>query len=199
MQLNFDKLNGLVPAVVQDAQTKNMLMVGFMNQEAYQKTCTEKKVTFFSRSKNRLWTKGETSGNFLHVIDMQIDCDEDTLLILAIPQGEVCHRGNDTCFSTAKNEANVFFLDYLANIIKERDAANDEKSYTVSLLRKGVHKVAQKVGEEAVEVVIDAMRGDKERFKEECADLLYHLLVLLHNQETSLNEVMNVLKKRHSK
>ncbi len=160
----------------------------------------EGKITFFSRTKNRLWTKGETSGNFLHVQKMHLDCDNDTLLIFVKPEGEVCHKGNDTCFNEEKNTTNINFLQYLENTIEKRseDTEENANSYTNKLLKRGVHKVAQKVGEEAVEVVIDAMRGDKERFKEECGDLLYHLLVLMRSQDVKMDEVMEVLEKRHS-
>ena len=198
-QIDFEKQNGLIPAIVQDVQTMRVLMLGFMNKEAFEKTQTEGKVTFFSRTKNRLWTKGETSGNFLHVEKMHLDCDNDTILILAKPQGEVCHTGTDTCFGEEKNTVNVHFLQHLENTIQKRsaDVPENENSYTKKLLEKGVHKVAQKVGEEAVEVVIDAMRGNKERFKEECGDLLYHLLVLMRSQDVKIDEVMEVLEKRH--
>ncbi|PIY07565.1 MAG: bifunctional phosphoribosyl-AMP cyclohydrolase/phosphoribosyl-ATP diphosphatase [Flexibacter sp. CG_4_10_14_3_um_filter_32_15] len=198
-QLDFEKQNGLVPAIIQDSKTMRVLMLGFMNQEAFEKTQKEQKVTFFSRTKNRLWTKGETSGNFLHVQKMHLDCDNDTLLIFVKPEGEVCHKGNDTCFNEEKNTANTNFLQHLENTIEKRseDTPENENSYTNKLLKRGVHKVAQKVGEEAVEVVIDAMRGDKERFKEECGDLLYHLLVLMRSQDVKMDEVMDVLEKRH--
>ncbi len=198
-QIDFEKQNGLVPAIIQDAKTMRVLMLGFMNQEAFEKTQKEQKVTFFSRTKNRLWTKGESSGNFLHVQKMHLDCDNDTLLIFVKPEGEVCHKGNDTCFNEEKNTANIHFLQYLENTIEERSQDTEENvsSYTNKLLKSGVHKVAQKVGEEAVEVVIDAMRGNKERFKEECGDLLYHLLVLMRSQDVKIDEVMEVLEKRH--
>lgn len=198
-QIDFEKQNGLVPAIIQDNKTMRVLMLGFMNQEAFEKTQKEGKVTFFSRTKNRLWTKGETSGNFLQVQKMHLDCDKDTLLIFVEPLGEVCHTGTDTCFGEEKNTVNIHFLKHLENTIEKRseDREENENSYTNKLLKRGVHKVAQKVGEEAVEVVIDAMRGDKERFKEECGDLLYHLLVLMRSQEVKMEEVMEVLEKRH--
>ena len=199
-QIDFEKQNGLVPVIIQDSKTMRVLMLGFMNQEAFEKTQKEQKVTFFSRTKNRLWTKGETSGNFLHVQKMHLDCDNDTLLIFVQPEGEVCHTGNDTCFNEEKNTANIHFLQHLENTIEARsqDYEENANSYTNKLLKSGVHKVAQKVGEEAVEVVIDAMRGNKERFKEECGDLLYHLLVLMRSQDVKIDEVMEVLEKRHS-
>ncbi|WP_375560757.1 bifunctional phosphoribosyl-AMP cyclohydrolase/phosphoribosyl-ATP diphosphatase HisIE [Bernardetia sp. OM2101] len=198
-QIDFEKQNGLVPVIIQDSKTMRVLMLGFMNQEAFEKTQKENKVTFFSRTKNRLWTKGETSGNFLHVQKMHLDCDNDTLLIFVKPQGEVCHTGTDTCFGEEKNTANIHFLQHLENTIERRsqDTEENTSSYTNKLLKSGVHKVAQKVGEEAVEVVIDAMRGNKERFKEECGDLLYHLLVLMQSQDVKIDEVMEVLEKRH--
>ena len=196
-QLDFEKQNGLIPAIIQDAKTMRVLMLGFMNQEAFEKTQKEKRVTFFSRTKDRLWTKGETSGNFLHVQKMHLDCDNDTLLILVEPEGQVCHTGNDTCFGEEKNRVNVNFLQHLENTIQKRsEDTENSTSYTNRLLKRGVHKVAQKVGEEAVEVVIDAMRGDKERLKEECGDLLYHLLVLMRSQNLKIDEVMEVLEKR---
>ncbi|WP_291727755.1 bifunctional phosphoribosyl-AMP cyclohydrolase/phosphoribosyl-ATP diphosphatase HisIE [Bernardetia sp.] len=198
-QIDFEKQNGLIPAIIQDSKTMRVLMLGFMNQEAFEKTQQEGKVTFFSRTKNRLWTKGETSENFLYVEKMHLDCDNDTLLIFVRPEGEVCHKGEDTCFGKEKNTANIHFLQHLENTIEKRseDIPENENSYTRKLLNKGVHKVAQKVGEEAVEVVIDAMRADKERFKEECGDLLYHLLVLMRSQDVKIDEVMEVLEKRH--
>ncbi|WP_338764768.1 bifunctional phosphoribosyl-AMP cyclohydrolase/phosphoribosyl-ATP diphosphatase HisIE [Bernardetia sp. ABR2-2B] len=198
-QIDFKKQSGLVPVVIQDNKTMRVLMLGFMNQEAFEKTQKEGKVTFFSRTKNRLWTKGETSGNFLYVQKIHLDCDNDTLLIFVKPEGEVCHKGNDTCFGEEKNTANINFLQHLEDTIEKRseDTEENASSYTNKLLKRGVHKVAQKVGEEAVEVVIDAMRADKERFKEECGDLLYHLLVLMKSQDVKIDEVMEVLEKRH--
>ncbi len=198
-QIDFEKQNGLVPVIIQDSKTMRVLMLGFMNKEAFEKTQKEQKVTFFSRTKNRLWTKGETSGNFLYVKKMYLDCDKDTLLVFVEPKGEVCHTGTDTCFGEEKNNANIHFLQYLESTIEKRseDTEENTNSYTNKLLKRGVHKVAQKVGEEAVEVVIDAMRGNKERFKEECGDLLYHLLVLMKSQDVKIDEVMEVLEKRH--
>jgi len=197
--IDFEKQNGLVPVIIQDNQTMRVLMLGFMNEEAFKKTQKEQKVTFFSRTKNRLWTKGETSGNFLYVEKMYLDCDNDTLLIFVKPEGQVCHNGTDTCFGEQKNNPTIYFLQYLENTIEKRsqDTEENASSYTNKLLKSGVHKVAQKVGEEAVEVVIDAMRGNKERFKEECGDLLYHLLVLMKSQDVKIDEVMEVLEKRH--
>jgi phosphoribosyl-AMP cyclohydrolase / phosphoribosyl-ATP pyrophosphohydrolase len=193
MNIDFDKLNGLVPVVVQHYATLQVLMVGFMNNEAYQKTIAENKVTFFSRSKNRLWTKGETSGNFLLVKQIQIDCDSDTLLIKAKPMGAVCHTGQANCFNenTAKG-----FLYQLEETISEKIDTNDENSYTNKLYKRGINKVAQKVGEEAVELVIESKDNDMELFINEAADLLYHFLILLKAKNTSLNEIETVLQKR---
>lgn len=195
-QLNFSKLNGLVPCIVQDATTHTVLMLGFMNEEAYEKTGKEKRVTFYSRSKQRLWTKGETSGNFLEVVDMRPDCDQDTLLIKANPKGPVCHLGSDTCF----NEANDHFdLRSLENVINDRKANPKEGSYTTGLFQSGLNKIAQKVGEEAVELVIEAKDEDEERFLDEAADLMFHYMVLLTEKGHSLENVINVLRKRHKR
>lgn len=198
MKINFNKNNdGLVPAIIQDAETKNVLMLGYMNQEAYQKTIETKKVTFFSRTKNRLWTKGEESGNFLHLISVKNDCDEDTLLITVKPQGPTCHKGSDTCWDQA-NEQYFGFLSELEQIIQHRkENQEDEKSYVASLFRKGINKVAQKVGEEAVEVVIEAKDDNEELFLNESADLLFHYLILLQAKGYTLNNIVEVLKSRH--
>lgn len=206
MKLDFDKSGGLIPAVIQDNTTQEVLMLGFMDQAAFDKTNREKVVTFFSRSKNRLWTKGETSGNFLHVMSMHIDCDQDTILIKANPDGPVCHTGARTCFESAPPEnipleptATVAFLEFLENLIQNRRQNPQEKSYTNLLFEKGIQKIAQKVGEEAVETVIDAVAGNKERLKEEAADLTYHLLVLLAASDLKLSDVIGVLQQRHQK
>ena len=196
MKIDFAKLDGLVPCIIQDAKTQRVLMLGFMNEEAFQKTVTEKRVTFFSRTKQRLWTKGETSGNFLDVVEMMLDCDQDTLLIKANPIGAVCHTGADTCFDE-KNDR--WDLASLENIIKDRKANPQKGSYTTSLLDSGINKVAQKVGEEAIEMVIEAKDDNSELFLNESADLMYHYLVLLTAKGFSLNDVLDVLKKRHSK
>ena len=189
--------DGLVPAVVQDATTHKVLMLGYLNQEAFEKTRTEGKVTFFSRSKQRLWTKGETSDNFLYVQSIAIDCDGDTLLIKAMPAGPTCHTGADTCFDE-KNEGKALFLNYLQKqIIRERKNNPSEASYTSQLFRRGINKVAQKVGEEAVEVVIEAKDTNDDLFKNEVADLLFHLLVLLEHKNIDLDEVIDVLSSRH--
>jgi len=207
MLLDFVKSGGLIPAVIQDNTTQEVLMLGFMNQEAYEKTQQDKVVTFFSRTKNRLWTKGETSGNFLHVVSLQADCDQDTLLIKVNPVGPVCHTGARTCFEPADEpntdvpatKPTAAFLNYLEAIIHDRRHNPQEKSYTNLLFEKGIQKIAQKVGEEAVETVIDAVAGNKERLKEEAADLLYHLLVLLAASDMKLADVMQVLQQRHQK
>jgi len=196
MKIDFEKGNGLVPAIVQDSKTNKVLMLGYMNSDAYEKTKAEGKATFFSRSKNRLWTKGETSGNYLNVEQMLVDCDSDTLLIKATPEGPTCHTGEDTCFKE-DNSAGDNFLINLEKIIQDRKDNPSEKSYTTSLFKEGINKIAQKVGEEATEVVIDAVADNKERLKEESADLLYHLLVLLAEKEIGLNDVINVLENRH--
>lgn len=196
MNIDFEKGDGLVPAIIQDASTGKVLMLGYMNDAAYTQTKAEGKVTFYSRSKERLWTKGETSGNFLHVVDMLIDCDNDTILVKANPVGPVCHTGADTCFKE-DNKADVGFLMKLAAVIKDRKNNPSEKSYTTSLFEKGVNKIAQKVGEEAVELVIEAKDDNKELFLNETADFLYHLLVLIEHKGYTLNEVMEVLKERH--
>lgn len=193
MQVDFNKGNGLVPTIIQDAKTNKVLMLGYMNAEALEKTKREGQVTFFSRSKQRLWTKGESSGNFLKVVDILIDCDEDTILIKVNPLGPVCHKGDDTCFQE-KNQPN--FLHYLEQIIQKRKNNPDEESYTNSLFNKGINKVAQKVGEEAVELVIEAKDDNKELFLGEAADLMYHYLVLLAAKEYTLDEVIEVLKSR---
>jgi phosphoribosyl-ATP pyrophosphohydrolase/phosphoribosyl-AMP cyclohydrolase len=192
--INFEKAGGLVPCIVQDARSSKVLMLGFMNEEAYKKTLQEKRVTFFSRTKQRLWTKGETSGNFLEVQSVVSDCDNDTLLIKAIPAGPVCHTGADTCF----NESNdAFSLHGLEQVIKNRKSNPVKGSYTTSLFEAGINKVAQKVGEEAIELVIEAKDDNKELFLNEAADLMYHYLVLLTHKGFSLEDVSDVLKKRH--
>ena len=197
IQPDFSKnTEGLLPAVIQDFQTGKVLMLGYMNEESLAKTKELNKVTFFSRSKNRLWTKGEESGNFLEVVEIKIDCDNDTFLIKVKPSGAVCHTGNDTCWYE-KNKAEFSFLHVLENIIADRKVNPKEGSYTNSLFEKGLNKIAQKVGEEAVEVVIEAKDKNDELFKNESADLLFHLLVLFSEKNISLNEVIAVLKERH--
>ena len=196
MKIDFAKGNGLVPAVIQDWSTNKVLMLGYMNEEALKLTKTEGKVTFYSRTKDRLWTKGEISGNFLNVREIKADCDNDTLLIKVDPQGPTCHTGADTCFDES-NSTNALFLHYLQDIIVDRKKSTAAKSYTKLLFDKGINKIAQKVGEEAVELVIEAKDSDEDLFKNEAADLLFHLLVLLEAKEVKLEEVVDVLKKRH--
>ena len=194
--IDFEKAGGLVPAIVQDYFTKEVLMLGYMNADALAKTRDSGKVTFFSRSKQRLWTKGETSGNFLFVKEIKVDCDNDTLLIKADPGGPVCHTGADTCFGE-ENRSKTAFIDRLRATIKDRKNNPTSSSYTASLFEKGINKVAQKVGEEAVEIVIEAKDDNKELFLGEAADLLFHYLVLLEAKGCELDEVMEVLMDRH--
>ena len=193
MLIDFSKTNGLVPVIIQNYQNQQVLMLGYMNEEAFAKTQSEGKVTFFSRSKNRLWTKGETSGNFLFVKDILVDCDNDTILIKADPIGPTCHTGSTTCF---KEETAKGFLYELQQTIAQRIDENDLDSYTNKLYRKGINKVAQKVGEEAVELVIEAKDNDEDLFKNEAADLLYHLLILLKTKNVKLEDVELILKNR---
>jgi phosphoribosyl-ATP pyrophosphohydrolase/phosphoribosyl-AMP cyclohydrolase len=196
--IDFTKYSdGLVPAIVQDETTGKVLMLGFMNEEAFTKTQELMKVTFYSRSKGRLWTKGEESGNFLILKDIKLDCDKDTLLIKATPVGPVCHTGADTCWDE-KNVSNDF-LYQLEQIIADRKKNPSEKSYTTSLFEKGINKIAQKVGEEAVELVIEAKDNNDELFKGEAADLLFHYLILLSAKGFELNDIIDVLKVRHAK
>ncbi|BDC99103.1 bifunctional phosphoribosyl-AMP cyclohydrolase/phosphoribosyl-ATP diphosphatase HisIE [Persicobacter psychrovividus] len=196
MKVDFEKVNGLVPAVIQDAETAKVLMLGYMNEEALEKTEAEGKVTFFSRTKNRLWTKGEESGNFLLVKEILNDCDNDTLLIKVKPVGPTCHKGTDTCWGE-ENTTNLNFIEHLAKTIHDRVVEDDPKSYTNKLIKRGINKVAQKVGEEAVEVVIEAKDDNTELFLNESADLLYHYLVLLEAKGHTLTDVVDVLRSRH--
>ena len=195
-QIDFSKGNGLVPVVIQDNNTLQVLMVGYMNEEALKKTTREKRVTFFSRSKNRLWTKGETSGNYLQVVEILSDCDNDSILIKADAAGPTCHTGSTSCFAveTAKG-----FIYKLENVINQRIDNNEGESYTNKLYKKGINKVAQKVGEEAVELVIEAKDDNIDLFKNEAADLLYHLLILLKTKGVNLQSIEEVLKERHKK
>ncbi len=195
MSINFNKSDGLIPVIIQDFQTLQVLMLGYMNDEAYEKTKTENRVTFFSRSKNRLWTKGETSGNFLEVVSIYEDCDDDTLLIMAKPKGPTCHNGTTSCFATTTETT---FLYELENTLKSRIESNDANSYTVSLVQKGINKVAQKVGEEAVELVIEAKDDNADLFLNEAADLMYHYLLLLQVKGFSLADVETILKVRNT-
>ena len=196
MKIDFEKMNGLVPAIIQDAMTSKVLMLGYMNEKAYQKTVETKKVTFFSRRRNTLWTKGETSGNFMNLVEISVDCDFDTLLIKANPTGPVCHTGKDTCFDE-KNKNGILFLKQLDELIAERKKNLPENSYTTKLFKEGIKKISQKVGEEATEVVIDAMAKDKPRLLEESADLVYHLLVLLNYFDLKIDDVIDVLESRN--
>ena len=204
MNLDFEKSGGLIPAIIQDHTTGQVLMLGFMNAEALEKTQQEQVVTFFSRTKNRLWTKGESSGNFLRVVSIREDCDQDTLLIQVNPDGPTCHTGALTCFTDqqetfAPAAGSAAFLEYLEQLILDRKNNPQQSSYTNSLFEKGILKIAQKVGEEGVEVVIDAVAGNKEPLKGEAADLLYHLLVLLAASDLRLSDVIGVLETRHRK
>jgi len=197
MNINFTKYaDGLVPAIVQDANTKTVLMLGFMNQAAVDATIAESKVTFYSRSKNRLWTKGEESGNFLNYISMAVDCDQDSLLIQASPEGPVCHMGTDTCWGE-DNNSSMAFLNKLEQIITERKNADPSSSYVASLFAKGINKIAQKVGEEAVEMVIEAKDNNEQLFLDESADLLFHYMILLQSKGYALADVAKVLAQRH--
>jgi len=198
MNIDFNKnQDGLVPAIVQDALTKNVLMLGYMNKDAYSKTVDTGKVTFFSRTKRRLWTKGEESGNFLNMVELKVDCDNDTLLIKAKPEGPTCHKGSDTCWDEI-NSQSFGFLTELEEVIKDRkENAKSSTSYVASLFEKGINKIAQKVGEEAIETVIEAKDTNDDLFLNESADLLFHYLILLQAKEFSLEDVVDVLKKRH--
>lgn len=198
METDFDKAGGLVPAVVQDAGTRNVLMVGYMNREAYGKTLETGKVTFFSRSKGRLWTKGETSGNFLHVVSVKWDCDRDTLLIQAHPEGPVCHTGADTCWGEKNESSPLAFLGELQDFVETRRGEMPEGSYTASLFKDGVKRMAQKVGEEALETAIEAVGGTGERLVYEGADLLYHLIVLLASKGLRIEQLAAELQARHN-
>src|SRR6056297_2406476 len=194
--MDFDKMEGLVPAIIQDANSAKVLMLGFMNREAYEKTRSEGRVTFYSRTRKRLWTKGEESGNFLDVKEIIGDCDDDTLLIKVQPHGPVCHTGADTCFSE-KNDPDISFLRQLQDLIAERKKKMPANSYTTKLFEAGINKIAQKVGEEAVELVIESKDDDDTLFLNESADLVYHLLVLLTQKGFDLADVVKVLEERH--
>jgi phosphoribosyl-ATP pyrophosphohydrolase/phosphoribosyl-AMP cyclohydrolase len=196
MSLNFDKLGGILPAIIQDADTAEVLMLGFMNPEAYEKTVGEGRVTFYSRSKGRLWTKGEESGNFLDVVEIREDCDADTLLIRVQPHGPACHKGTRTCFGEPPRENLSFLLD-LQRLLQSRKEELPEDSYTARLFRNGPRKIAKKLGEEAAELVIEAMDNDEEKFLNEAADLLFHLSILLVDRGFGLEDVARVLEDRH--
>lgn len=196
MKIDFDKANGLVPAIIQDAITNKVLMLGFMNEEAFQKTQNEKRVTFFSRTKNRLWTKGEESGNYLNVVSMQIDCDNDTLLIKVNPVGAVCHTGTDTCWNEKNGKDELRFLLELEQTIETRKNSPAQDSYTSKLFAGGINKVAQKVGEEAIEMVIESKDSNNDLFLNESADLLFHYLILLQAKGFKLQDVIAKLEAR---
>ena len=196
MSIDFNKMNGLVPAIIQDSRTMKVLMLGYMNQEAYAKTLATKTVTFFSRSRQCLWTKGETSGNYLKLVDIKLDCDKDTLLIKAIPIGPVCHTGADTCWNE-ENSNPIMFLSELQQFIDKRHKEMPEGSYTTSLFKDGCHRMAQKVGEEALEAVIEAVADNNDRLIYEASDMLYHLIVLLTSKGLSIEDLARELQKRH--
>ncbi|EHO66066.1 bifunctional phosphoribosyl-AMP cyclohydrolase/phosphoribosyl-ATP diphosphatase HisIE [Segatella maculosa] len=198
MYIDFNKMNGLVPAIIQDAVTKNVLMLGYMNQEAYRKTIETKKVTFWSRERKCLWTKGETSGNFLNLVNIKNDCDNDTLLISVQPEGPTCHTGTDTCWGETNNYNPILFLSELQDFINQRYHDMPEDSYTTSLFKKGVNRIAQKVGEEALETVIEATAGTKDKLVYEASDMLYHLIVLLTNKGLRIENLAQELLERHT-
>ena len=198
MTIDFEKSGGLVPAIIQDAHTKNVLMLGFMNKEAYDKTMETGKVTFWSRSRNCLWTKGETSGHFLHLVDIKNDCDNDTLLVRVNPVGPVCHKGTDTCWAEDNVYEPINFLSELQKFIDKRKEEMPEKSYTTALFKKGTKRIAQKVGEEALETVIEAVSGTDESLVYEASDMIYHLLVLLSDKGLSIDDIALELLKRHN-
>ena len=198
MNIDFEKQGGLVPAIIQDAATGKVLMLGYMNEEAYKKTLELKQVTFFSRSKNRLWTKGEESGNFLNLVDIASDCDSDALLVKAEPMGPTCHTGADTCWNEVNSPRNLEFLYELEAVVNQRKRDMDvEASYTAKLFQKGINKIAQKVGEEAVELVIESKDDNRELFLNEAADLMFHTTVLLAAKGYAWDDVMAILKERH--
>ncbi|MBQ9671548.1 MAG: bifunctional phosphoribosyl-AMP cyclohydrolase/phosphoribosyl-ATP diphosphatase HisIE [Prevotella sp.] len=197
MNIDFKKCGGLVPAIIQDAKTKNVLMLGYMNEEALQKTLDTKKVTFWSRSRQCLWTKGETSGNFLDLVSIKADCDNDTLLVRAIPHGPTCHTGTDTCWAEQNDESPIQFLTELQDFIEKRHEQMPEGSYTTKLFKDGVNKMAQKVGEEALETVIEATNGTSEHLVYEASDMLYHLIVLLTSKGLRIEDLATELHRRH--
>ena len=197
MNIDFEKMNGLVPAIIQDSITKNVLMLGFMNEEAYQKTRATKRVTFYSRSRKCLWTKGETSGNYLELVSMKPDCDNDTLLVKVIPHGPTCHTGTDTCWREENKRNPLLFLPELQDFINKRHEEMPEKSYTTSLFKDGTNRMAQKVGEEALEAVIEAVSGNDDRLIYECSDMFYHLVVLLTSKGLRIEQVAAELAERH--
>ena len=197
MNIDFEKMNGLVPAIIQDSITKNVLMLGFMNEEAYQKTLATKRVTFYSRSRKCLWTKGETSGNYLELVSMKPDCDNDTLLVKVIPHGPTCHTGTDTCWGEENKRNPLLFLSELQDFINKRHEEMPEKSYTTSLFKDGTNRMAKNVGEEALEAVIEAVSGNDDRLIYECSDMFYHLVVLLTSKGLRIEQVAAELAERH--
>ena len=197
MKIDFDKSGGLVPAIVQDAKTKNVLMLGYMNKEAYDTTVRTKKVTFWSRSRNCLWTKGESSGNFLNLVDVKVDCDNDTLLVRATPDGPTCHTGTDTCWGEENTENPLLFLTELQDFIDRRHEEMPEGSYTTSLFKDGINRIAQKVGEETLEAVIEATNGSNEKLIYEVSDMIYHLIVMLTSKGLRIEDIADELAKRH--
>ena len=197
MTIDFEKMGGLVPAIIQDAETRNVLMLGFMNKEAYEKTIATGHVTFWSRTRQTLWTKGETSGHFLNLVDMKIDCDNDTLLVRVHPVGPTCHKGTDTCWGEENTASPLLFLTQLQNLVDSRRDTLPEGSYTTTLFRDGINRMAQKVGEEALEAVIEAVNGTDDRLIYETSDMLYHLLVLLSSKHIRIEQVVSELQSRH--
>ncbi|WP_297193563.1 bifunctional phosphoribosyl-AMP cyclohydrolase/phosphoribosyl-ATP diphosphatase HisIE [uncultured Campylobacter sp.] len=197
-KVDWQKVSNLLPVVVQDYKSSEVLMLGYMNKEALEKSLKEKRVSFFSRSKNRLWTKGESSGNFLDIVELGLDCDNDSLLILAKPHGVTCHSGNISCFEACSSKADFVFLSRLANLVKGRKNSDETSSYTAKLFKEGTKRIAQKVGEEGVETALAATVKDKEELKNEAADLIFHLIVLLEDAGLSLNDVLEILKQRNS-
>lgn len=198
MNIDFEKMNGLVPAIIQDNTTRNVLMLGYMNREAYEKTLATCKVTFWSRSRNCLWTKGETSGNFLNLVDIKVDCDNDTLLVRVNPTGPACHLGTDTCWGETNDANPLLFLTELQDFINKRHEEMPEGSYTTSLFKDGLNRMAQKVGEEALEAVIEATNGTNDRLIYEASDMFYHLIVLLTSKGLRIEDIAKELKERHA-
>ncbi len=197
MDIDFEKSGGLVPAIIQDSATRQVLMLGYMNREAYEKTVATRRVTFWSRSRNCLWTKGETSGNFLELVDIKVDCDNDTLLVRAVPHGPVCHTGTDTCWGETNDANPLLFLTELQDFINKRREEMPEGSYTTSLFKDGLNRMAQKVGEEALEAVIEAVNGTDNRLLYEASDMFYHLIVLLASKGLRIEQVADELAERH--
>jgi phosphoribosyl-ATP pyrophosphohydrolase/phosphoribosyl-AMP cyclohydrolase len=197
MDIDFQKMDGLVPAIIQDADTKNVLMLGFINQEAYNKTIETRKVTFYSRTRKRLWTKGEESGHWLHLVDIKNDCDNDTLLVTVHPEGPTCHKGTDTCWGESNTANPLLFLTELQDFIEKRHEEMPEGSYTTSLFKDGLNRMAQKVGEEALEAVIEAVNGTNDRLIYEASDLFYHLIVLLTAKGLRIEDIAAELQTRH--